>query len=51
MGDGRSVYRVLVGRPERKRLMGRQRRRWVDNIKMDLQEVGRGGDIDWIELA
>jgi len=44
------VYRVLVGKPERKRPLGRPRRRWVDNIRMDLQEVGYGY-IDWIGLA
>jgi hypothetical protein len=43
MGDGRSMYRVLVGKPEGKRPMGRPGRRWEDNIKMDLQEVGCGG--------
>jgi hypothetical protein len=43
------VYRVLVGRPEGRRRLGRPRRRWDDNIKIDLQEVGRG--MDWIELA
>ena len=42
MGEGRRVYRVLVGKPEGKRPFGRPRRRWEDNIKMDLQEVGRG---------
>jgi hypothetical protein len=42
MGEGRSVYRVLVRKSERKRPMGRPRRRWEDNIKMDLQEVGGG---------
>jgi len=42
MGEGRGVYRVLVGKPERKRSLGRPRRRWEDNIKMDLQEVGEG---------
>ena len=42
MGQGRGVHRVLVGRPEGKRPPGRPRRRWGDNIKMDLQEVGRG---------
>ena len=42
MGQGRGVYRVLVGKPEGKRPMGRPRLRWEDNIKMDLQEVGRG---------
>ena len=50
MGESRGVYRVLVGKPEGKRPFGRPRRRWEDNIKMDLQEVGCGG-IDWIELA
>ena len=49
-GERRGVYRVLVGKPERKRSLGRPRRRWEDNIKMDLQEVGCGG-MDWIELA
>jgi hypothetical protein len=44
------VYRVSVGKPEGKRLMGRPRRRWEDNIRMDLQEVGFG-DMDWIGLA
>ena len=42
MGEGRGVHRVLVGKPEGKRPLGRPRRRWEDNIKMDLQEVGRG---------
>ena len=50
MVENRSAYRVLVGKPERKRPLGRPRRRWEDNIKMYLQEVGCGG-IDWIELA
>ena len=49
MGEGRGVHRVLVGKPEGKRPLGRPRRRWEDNIKMDLQEVGEGGD--WIELV
>ena len=48
-GEGRGVNRVLVGKPERKRPLGRPRRRWEDNIKTDLQEVGVGGD--WMELA
>ena len=50
MGEGRGVYRVLVGKPEGKRPLGRPRHRWDDNIKMDLQEVGCGG-MDWIEMA
>ena len=50
MGKGRGMYRVLMGKPEEKRLLGRPRRRWEDNIKMDLQEVGCGV-MDWIELA
>ena len=50
MGEERGVYRVLVGKPEGKRPMGRPRRRWVDNIRMDLQEVGCGY-VDWIGLA
>ena len=49
MGERRGVYRVLVGKPEGKRPLGRPRRRWEDNIKMDLQEVGCGF-MDWIEL-
>jgi len=48
-GEGRGVNMVLVGKPEGKRPLGRPRRRWEDNIKMDLLEVGRGGD--WTELA
>ena len=47
MGEERGVYRVLVGKPEGKRPLGRPRRRWVDNIRMDLQEVGCGY-MDWI---
>jgi len=50
MGEERGAYRVLVGKPEGKRLLGRPRRRWVDNIRMDLQEVGCGY-MDWIGLA
>jgi len=50
MGEKRSVYWVLVGKPEGKRPLGRPRHRWEDNIKMYLQEVGRGV-MDWIELA
>ena len=49
MGEGSAVHRFLVEKPEGKRPLGRPRRRWEDNIKMDLQEVGGGGD--WIELA
>ena len=49
-GEGRGVYMDLVGKPGRKRRLGRSRRRWEDNIKMDLQEVGCGG-MDRIELA
>ena len=50
MGERRGVYRVLVGKPEGKRPLGRPRRRWEDNIKMDLYEVGCGG-VDWIDMA
>jgi len=50
MGERRGVYRVLVGKPEGKRPLGRPRRRWEDNIKMDLQEVG-GVCGDWMDLA
>jgi len=50
MVERRGVYRVLVGKAEGKRPLGTSRRRWEDNIKVDLQEVGYGG-IDWIELA
>ena len=49
-GERRAVYRVLVGKVEGWRPLERPRRRWADNIKMDLQEVGCGG-MDWIELA
>ena len=49
-GERRDVYRILVGKPEGKRPLGRPRRRWEDNVKMDLQEVGCGG-MAWIELA
>jgi len=49
MGEGRGVHRVLVGKPQRKRPLGRPRRRWEDNITMDQREVGGGGD--WMELA
>jgi hypothetical protein len=50
MGEKRTAYRLLVGRPDGKRPVGRQRRRWVDNIRMDLGAVG-WGDVDWIGLA
>ena len=50
MGERKGVYRVLVGKLEGKRPLGRPRRRWEENIKMTLQEVGCG-DVDWIELA
>jgi hypothetical protein len=50
MGAKRNAYRLLVGKPEGNRPLGRQRRRWVDNIRMDLGEVGRG-DVHWIGLA
>jgi len=49
MVEGRGVYRVLVGKPDGKRPLRRPRRRWEDNIKTDLREVGGGGD--WMELA
>jgi hypothetical protein len=50
MGEERGVHRVLLGKPEGKRPLDRPRRRWEDNIKMDVQEV-RGGRGDWMELA
>jgi len=49
-GGGRGVYRVLMGESEGKRPLGRPRRRWEDNIKINLQEVG-SGSVGWIELA
>ena len=48
--EGRGVHKILVRKPDGKRPLGRTRRRWEDNIKMDLQEVGRGSG-DWMELA
>jgi hypothetical protein len=50
MGEGRGVYRVLVGKPEGKRPLWRPMRRWEDNVRMDLQEMGYGC-VDWIGLA
>ena len=50
MGEGKGPYRVLVGKPEGKRPLGKPRSRWKDNIKMNLQEVGYG-DMYWIEVA
>jgi hypothetical protein len=49
-GEGRSVYRVLVGRPKGKRPLGRPRQRWEDNIKMDLSEIGIDG-ANWMQVA
>jgi hypothetical protein len=50
MGEKRNAYRLFVGKPEGKKPLGRPGRRWVDNIRMDLGEVG-WGDVDWIDLA
>jgi hypothetical protein len=50
MGEKRNAYRILVGKPEGKRLVGRPRCRWEDNIKKDLREIGWGG-MDWIDLS
>jgi hypothetical protein len=50
MGEKKNAYRILVGKPEGKRPLGRSRRRWLDNIKMDLKERG-WDDMDWIDLA
>jgi hypothetical protein len=49
-GEKRNAYRILVGKPEGKRPLGRPRRRWENNIKMNLTEIGCGG-MDWIDLA
>jgi hypothetical protein len=51
LGEMRGVYRVLVGKLEGKRTLGRPRRRWDDNIKMDLQEVGYGPGLVWIRIG
>jgi hypothetical protein len=50
MGENGNAYRILLGKPEGKRRLGRPRRRWVDDIKMDLQQIGWGG-LEWIDLA
>jgi hypothetical protein len=50
MGEERQVYKVLVGKPEGKRPLGKPRRRWEDGVRMDLREIGCGG-VDWIRLA
>jgi hypothetical protein len=47
VGEKKNAYRILVGKPERRRTLGRSRRRWVDNIKIDLREIGWGG-MDWV---
>jgi hypothetical protein len=49
-GEKRNAYMISVGKPKRKKPLGRPRRRWEDNIKMDLREIGWGG-MDWIDLA
>jgi hypothetical protein len=50
MGEKRNTYRTLVGKPEGKRTLGRPKRRWVDNIKMDIRKIGWDG-VDWIDMA
>jgi hypothetical protein len=50
IGQKMNAYRILVGKPKGKKPIGRTKRRWVDNLKMDLREIGRGG-MDWIDLA
>jgi hypothetical protein len=50
MGEKKNAYRILVGKPEGKKPLGRPRRRWVDNIIMDLREIGWDG-VDWIDMA
>jgi hypothetical protein len=49
-GEKRNAYRILLGKPERKRPLGRPRRKWVNNVRMDLREIGWDG-MDWIDLA
>jgi hypothetical protein len=51
MGEERKVYKVLVGKPEGRRPLGRPKRRWEDGVRMDLGEIGLGGGVDWIRLA
>jgi hypothetical protein len=51
MGEGRNVYRVLLGKREEKRPLERPRRRWKNGIKKDLREIGWGGCVEWIQLA
>jgi hypothetical protein len=50
MGETKNAYRILVGKPEGKRPLARPRRRWVDNIKIDLREIGWDG-VDWVDLS
>jgi hypothetical protein len=50
MGEKRKAYRIMVGKPEGKRTLGRPKRRWVDNIKMYLRQIGWNG-VDWIDMA
>jgi hypothetical protein len=50
IGEWRNAYRILMGEAEGKRPLGRPRRRWIDNIKMDLREIGRDG-VDWVDMA
>jgi hypothetical protein len=51
MGEGKNVYRVLVGKPEGKRPLERSRRRWEDGIKMDLREIGWGCEFTWLRIG
>ena len=51
MGERRGAYRILAGKPEGRRLLGRPTRKWKKNTKMSFQEVGWGGGMDWIDLA